>query len=336
MSLKVYGSENSPYSIKVRSYCRYKGIPHEWLIRSKNEAGYKKVAKLPIVPAVAFPNGRGMQDSTPIMEELEKQYPGPPAHPAGVALRFIDELLEEFGDEWGNKWMFHFRWAREVDQRVVAGRLAGEMAPNAKVAKMMATQIQKRMAGRGFAVGSNEKTAPLIERDFELGIQKLDAHLASRPYLFGGRPSFADFGLGLQVQQALIDPTAGGIIKAKAPRVAAWCERMVAPQATTAPMEGWETLRPTLLPFLRDHVRAFLTWSVANAGALGAKRESMEVDLGGHFGVWSQTVGGPQKYHKKSLAELRKKYAAAQGDAELGAILDACGCRSPLAAAAKL
>ena len=29
-------------------------------------------------------------------------------------------MLEEFGDEWGNKWMFHYRWAREIDQEVVS------------------------------------------------------------------------------------------------------------------------------------------------------------------------------------------------------------------------
>ena len=29
----VIGAENSPYSVKVRSYFRYKQIPHEWLSR---------------------------------------------------------------------------------------------------------------------------------------------------------------------------------------------------------------------------------------------------------------------------------------------------------------
>ena len=31
---RVFGSEFSPYSVKVRSYFRYKRIPHEWLVRS--------------------------------------------------------------------------------------------------------------------------------------------------------------------------------------------------------------------------------------------------------------------------------------------------------------
>ena len=31
---RIFGSEMSPYSVKVRSYFRYKRIPHEWIVRS--------------------------------------------------------------------------------------------------------------------------------------------------------------------------------------------------------------------------------------------------------------------------------------------------------------
>ena len=46
---RIYGSEMSPYSVKVRSYFRYKGLPHRWLIRNaSNQADYQKYAKLPL------------------------------------------------------------------------------------------------------------------------------------------------------------------------------------------------------------------------------------------------------------------------------------------------
>ena len=53
---RIFGSENSPYSTKVRSYFRYKQIPHEWILRSgETMEEFKKYARLPIVPAVATP-----------------------------------------------------------------------------------------------------------------------------------------------------------------------------------------------------------------------------------------------------------------------------------------
>lgn len=69
-------------------------------------------------------------------------------------------------------------------------------------------KCQARMSGRGFAVGSNELTAPLIEEDFKAALAVLEAHLAApRAFLFGGAPCFADFGLAAQIHQARIDPT---------------------------------------------------------------------------------------------------------------------------------
>ncbi len=109
---RIFGSEMSPYSLKVRSYFRYKNIPHEWLLRGANSEEYQKYARLPIVPTLAAPDGEGLQDSTPIIEGREAQVPTPAIHPDDPTLKFLSQLIEEFGDEWGNKWMFHYRWQR--------------------------------------------------------------------------------------------------------------------------------------------------------------------------------------------------------------------------------
>ena len=31
---RIIGAEMSPYSVKVRSYFRYKAIPHQWVLRN--------------------------------------------------------------------------------------------------------------------------------------------------------------------------------------------------------------------------------------------------------------------------------------------------------------
>lgn len=333
---RIFGSEASPYSIKVRAYFRWKRIPHVWLARTgRNQEEYRKYAKLPIVPTVATPEGKGLQDSTPIIEMLEAQFPTPAVHPPGDS-RFLSELLEEFGDEWGNKWMFHFRWAREEDQDSASRRITAEMlgAPETEPQVQQAAEgIKQRMVGRPpIAIGSNEVTAPIIEATFADALQLLEAHLAGRPFLFGSRPAFADFGLAPQLYQALVDPTAGRLLRGSAPAVAAWAERMLDPQVPAADgdagFEAWEALAPTLEPFLREHVALFLRWSAANAQALASGAKELRVDLGSGR-HWQQTVGGPQRYHAKSLTELRRKFAAA-GTPGLRAILERCGCLEEL------
>src|SRR5215472_18995434 len=58
---RIFGNELSPYSVKVRSYFRYKQIPHEWIIRSgANQAEFQKYAKLPLVPLVVSPGGEAI------------------------------------------------------------------------------------------------------------------------------------------------------------------------------------------------------------------------------------------------------------------------------------
>lgn len=65
---RIIGAEMSPYSVKVRSYFRYKAIPHQWALRNAaSQAEYEKYARMPIIPLVVTPEDAGIQDSTPIM-----------------------------------------------------------------------------------------------------------------------------------------------------------------------------------------------------------------------------------------------------------------------------
>ena len=54
-------------------------------------------------------------DSTPIIRTLEKKHPERSVFPQDQALNFINYLLEDFGDKWLTKYMFHYRWHFESD-----------------------------------------------------------------------------------------------------------------------------------------------------------------------------------------------------------------------------
>lgn len=326
---RIFGAEMSPYSVKVRSYFRYKGIPYQWLLRNEeNQAEFDKHARMPIVPLVITPDGTGIQDSTPIIDHLERLFPEPSVHPDGAA-SFLSALIEEFGDEWGNKWMFHFRWTREVDQISSAGRIARMRAPRANEAEFagVASQVRARMADRVWFVGSNSQTAPQIEANYKEMLALLDIHLTRRPYLFGGRPAYGDLGLWGQFYELWKDPTSGALIEGNAQHVLEWVQRMLWPR-TEGSFEAWTALAPTLMPILESQVGGkFIPWTLANEKAIAEGKEKFSIRLGDE--VWTQK---PQKYHARSLQMLRAKYAAATGKAALDPILESAGCLRALRA----
>ncbi len=337
---KIFGIEMSPYSVKIRSYFRYKGIPHQWIIRNADTLEtFQKYARLPIIPLLVTPQEQGVQDSTPIIEMIEQRYPEPTIHPSDSVAGFVSSLLEEFGDEWGNKWMFHLRWAREVDQISSARRIAGSMIPfgsekeatNKRAAEKdideLAQQIRARMVDRVWFVGSNEQNAPLIESSFRGALTDLEKHLACRPYLFGGRPAFGDFGLWGQIYEAWTDPTGAAYIEGNCPKVLDWVHRMLWP-TILGEFEDWASLEPTLMPLLSQQLGGlFMPWTQANVKAIENEDKEFTVQLNG--ASWSQI---PQKYHAKSLKALRAKYQGVANKTDLDVVLEKAGCLQALLA----
>jgi hypothetical protein len=107
-----------------------------------------------------------------------------------------------------------------------------------------------------------------------------------------------------------------------------WVQRMVSPKAE-GPFEDWSALSAGLMPLLTEEVgRLFLPWSAANAEAIAKGSKSFTVVLGD--AEWTQE---PQKYHARSLQEIRRKYAAARSPA-LDSILEKAGCLSVLSSGA--
>lgn len=321
---KIFGSELSPYSVKIRSWFRYKQIPHAWTPRNpSNMDEYQKHARLPIIPLVVTPSGTGIQDSTPIMDALDSEFPEPVVNPGDAVCNFLSILIEEFADEWGNKWMFHYRWARQADQLSAATRIARSMAGDAgdeQVGEVVG-QIVDRMTNRVWFVGSNTITAPIIEQSFRDAVEILDAHLANRSYLFGERPAYADFALWGQIYNAWTDPTPGSLIESRHLNLLGWIQRMLWP-AKPGEFERLDSLEETLLPLLKQQVGGlFIPWTLANEKAIGSGDEEFTVEL--DAGTWTQK---PQKYHAKSLGVLRDKYRGLQDNRALNEILDATGC----------
>jgi hypothetical protein len=184
--------------------------------------------------------------------------------------------------------------------------------------------VKGRMIPRLKFVGSSPATKDQIEGSFLRQLENLERHLASRPFLFGGRPAFGDFGLFAQLYECSSDPTPGAIIRARAPRVLGWIERMLAPEASGTGSRG---PRSTHAP--PDAPRRSPRCSSLDGGQRSCarrRRQEFTVQLGGK--PFTQET---QKYRAVARG-ARARYAAVADRSTLDPLLERAGCRRWLAA----
>lgn len=312
---RLFGAETSPYSLKVRAFLRYKNVDFEWVQRSaETEKEFTALAKLPTVPLLVSPEGDTSQDSTSMLAAFEKSYPEPEAVPDDPACAAIVPIIEDYADEWLNKIMFHQRWSQTPDREAAAIRImeqmfAGGKLPGAK--KNVQDSIAARMAGRLALVGADEANAPVLKKSFWRFADLFNTHLKRHLYLFGGRPSAADFALAGQLQQLLGDPTPGNWLRDRAPFIVAWLEFMQDPKPG-APFAVLEDVSETLLPLLRDEVAVtYLPWAMENAAAITKRRKIVTVEL--EDGPFAQSA---QRYAAKSFRAMKKDVVKVVKDAD--------------------
>ena len=328
----VMGRPESGYSMKVLSALRYKGVPHQWMDRFSHEKLYQAHAKVKLIPLLFLPDGSSMQDSTPILKLLEEQHTESSLHPGEPALRFLSELMEEYGDEWANKLMFHYRWGYPADQKrrsrtLAEGMVAGRCHPllgkliGPLVIPIVARLLVKRMVPRMAFAGANDNNKPILVESFTNLVEMLETHLQDRSYLFGERPAFGDFGLWGQICQAYIDPSCEAILKSKGPCVVKWIERMLEPKEL-GDFESLDSLAPTLQPLFAQEVGPlFLAWDAANSEAWKAGEQLTELTLNGQR-YFQKTF----KYPAHTFELLRHKFALYKDNQTLQSFLKKTGC----------
>ncbi|MEL6371045.1 MAG: glutathione S-transferase family protein [Pseudomonadota bacterium] len=323
---RLMGLDPSPYTVKVESFLKFKNVPYDWVSRTRKvEKEFQEHAKVQLIPLLFFPSGETMQDSTPIIERLDKEYPDPTIQPSDETLWFLSCLFEEFGDEWCNKLMFFQRWFYKADAEATGKRLAKELLEGqwwAPLARPIAARlIVRRMVPRLVYSGGNETNIPQLKQSFIDLSTMLDAHFQDRPYLLGGRPCFGDFGLWCNFYQAWTDPTANAYIEAHAPALVAYIKRMKSP-SVDGDFETLETLVPTLKPILeKEMATRFLPWMEANHHAFHEGQKETSLTMNGQ--LFKQKTF---KYQAVTLDELRRKLATVSSNTTLTELLDETGC----------
>ena len=142
--------------------------------------------------------------------------------PPTPATRFLARLIEDFADEWLPLPLLAFRWTPEEDIAFCARRqmhgwlgavsedeLSGRHGPFHR-APAEATHHRGRRQFRGHAD---------VPRPIRALLDVLEAGLSKQLFLFGDRPSIADFGLYGMLSQFVIDPTPYRILRERAVRL---------------------------------------------------------------------------------------------------------------------
>jgi glutathione S-transferase len=99
----LYQSPVSYYSVKVRSYLRYKGLNFSETLASDKVA--KDIIKPAtggwrVIPVLETPQGKFIQDSSIILDELESIHKDRSISPPGLKQQAVSSLFELLGDEW--------------------------------------------------------------------------------------------------------------------------------------------------------------------------------------------------------------------------------------------
>jgi glutathione S-transferase len=334
--LELMGAPGSPYTRKMIALLRYRRIPYQvsWTAGRPPKPDYP-VPKVPLLPTFYYPDGQGgmtaVTDSTPIIRRLESEHAERSVIPSDPVLYFLNDLIEDYADEWLTKAMFHFRWAHKADYDN-AGPLLVYWSQNtldAETAEKVSDAISKRQFDRLYVVGSNDVTAKTIESSYSRLIGILDELLQKKGFVLGGRPSSADFAIyGQLTQLAIVEPTSAAITVARSPRVRAWVDLMEDLSGLDPQDSDWfgaDEAREALAPLLAEIGRVYAPFLLANAKAIMAGEKQFEAEIDGR--AWTQPSF---PYQAKCLKWLREGYQALSGNerGSVGALLSGTGCEA--------
>lgn len=333
--LALKGAPGSPYTRKMLALLRYRRIPYRLLVGDQASVLAMPEPKVSLLPTFYFADPTGaleaVVDSTPIIRRLEDEYAGRSVIPDDPVLRFLDYLIEDYGDEWLTKAMFHYRWYYADDIH-----RAGEILPRWR--NLNATEeeiapitkfIAERQIARLYVVGSNDTTAPVIEASYRRFLDLFRAHMVNGPFTLGARPSAADFALyGQLTQLTAFDPTPMRETLERAPQVYAWVS-VVDDLSGLEPAAGdWfdaHALPDTLAGLLAEIGRTYVPALLANAAAIDSGAELVKTEIDGR--EWVQQ---PFPYQAKCLQWLRQEYVRLEADerARVDGLLEGSGCEA--------
>ena len=231
---RLIGSTASPYALKLRALLRYRRIPFDWVIMTKALRKQTQHLRPNLIPVLQYPDGSFRGETTTLAYDLETRHRDRSVIPGDKAVAFVCDLLEDLADEWAVKPLFLYRWWDAEDQAYVS-RWAGEEWLVSDAEPGSAEEIEHfraRQISRMPILGATAENKPLLEASYRRILAAFEPNVGMTKYLFGSRPSLADFAWFGQLSEMATDPTPMPRTSARATLRAAMPSECRAPNRT--------------------------------------------------------------------------------------------------------
>lgn len=255
----------SYFSAKTRSYLLHKGIPFEergptlteFAVTLQRHTGTRAL------PVLRTPEGEWLQDTSVIIDTLERRFPERPALPETPVQRFVALLLELWVDELWVPLAMHTRWSHPENVPFFVEDAARHMLPGLPLwlRRAAGRNVAKKMQSYLDAVGVTPLQHAVMDRFLARQLDAFDAHFRAHRFLLGDRPCLADHSLAGPLWAHIgRDPWPKRELIGPRPALAAWIDRTMDPGSVTGELLAGDAVPQTLHVALASAFNDLVPW----------------------------------------------------------------------------
>jgi glutathione S-transferase len=277
----MYGSPASHFAGKLRAYLNYKGVDYVERVPSALQTGlFGRQLGFRAVPILELQPNEYIVDTPLIMDELDKRHPERPVHARTPVQVFASMLLENwFDDGWigvsmMTRWLHDENWDTLLGNELAQGLFP--WLPGFIGKPIVGKTLKRYLSGALPYFGVTPEQEGLLSRWALNTLDRLEEHFEHHTYLFGGRPTPADYGLmGTTLCHLNRDPWPRREWMDPRPTLQKWVDFAGKGGAATGDLLEGDAVPATVTPIVEG---LFAEFPVYIRGAVSRLKEKIEAE----------------------------------------------------------
>lgn len=265
---RLYTGTGCHYCARIRSFLRTNAIPFVEVRASSHEFRGQLLSDLDrwSVPVLKTGEGLLLADGMRIIDAFVRSGQSRFAvYPEDPTVLVLAGVLDLFGVQGMLRPALYYRWFFEAVNAPFLRDTLRDYAPSGQSDEASDEEIAQAFASMrrvSADYGVERQSTHAIEESFAQWMMLLDAHLARYPFLLGGHPTIADYGVGSTVLAYLArDPAPLRLVQTHFPKVLRWTSRLNCAEPTVDDAlvsESDDLFAPTDLPTSLQHIMRFV------------------------------------------------------------------------------